>query len=70
MKDAGATFARIYVKKDVHPHVRNEWKRLKDAESLEKNKPENVGRVIRLDPRSRVLYRDDVVIDKWNPAPF
>lgn len=70
LKDAGDSFSRIYVKKDVHPHVRNEWKRLKDAENVEKNKPENIGCVIRLDPRARILYRDNVEIDKWNPAPF
>ena len=58
------------MKKDVHPSVRNEWKRLRDAERTEKDRPENVGCVIRLDVRERKLYRDDVVIDKWNPLFF
>lgn len=57
LKDAGRLFARIYVKKDVHPHIRNEWKRLKEADNTEKSKPENVGRVIRLDPRTSFISR-------------
>lgn len=63
LKTAGENYTRIYVKKDVHPSVRKEWKRLRDAEAREKEKPENVGCVIRLDTRQRKLYRDDDVID-------
>lgn len=70
LKDATAPFDRIYVKKDVHPSVRKEWKRLRDAEDAEKQRPENEGRVTRLDVRERKLYCDEVVIDRWNPAPF
>ena len=70
LKDSSSQYNRIYVKKDVHPSVRNEWKRLRDAERTEKDRPENVGCVIRLDVRERKLYRDDVVIDKWNPLFF
>lgn len=55
LKEGGAAYQRIYVKKDVHPSVRNEWKRLREAENLEKNRPENVGCVIRLDTRERKL---------------
>ena len=70
LKDAGEPFGRIYVKKDVHPSVRNEWRRLREAEAAEKQRPENEGCVIRLDTRERKLYRDDVVIDRWNASPF
>ena len=70
LKEAGAPFERIYIKKDVHPAVRNEWKRLKDVELAEKNRPENVGCTIRLDARERKIYRDNVVIDQWNAYPF
>lgn len=31
------------MKKDVHPHIRYEWKILKEAENVEKSKPGNVG---------------------------
>ena len=67
LKEYSACYSRIFVKKDVHPSVKAEWKRLKDAEQTERDRPENVGCVIRLNVRERKLYRDNVVIDKWNP---
>jgi len=63
-------FKKIYVKKDLHPAVRNEWKRLRDVESAEKRKPENQGCSIELDYISREVKRDDVVIDSWSPTYF
>lgn len=70
LNDFGVPFDRIFVKRDTHPSVRNEWKRLRDAEKAEKEKPENVGSVIRLDTRERKLYRDGVVIDSWQQISF
>lgn len=70
LKEAGAPYERVFVKKDVHPSVRNEWKRLRDVEAAEKGRPENVGCVVRLDTRERKVYRDNVVIGSWQPAPF
>lgn len=70
LKEAGGPYGRIYVKKDVHPSIRNEWKRLRDVETAEKARPENVGCVVRLDTRERKVYRDNVVIDSWNSAPL
>lgn len=67
LKTAGEKYARIYVKKDVHPGVRKEWQRLREAEAKEKERPENAGFDIRLDSRQRKLYRDGEVIDTWNP---
>ena len=43
LKSAGEKFSRIYVKKDVHPGVRKEWQRLREAEAKEKERPENAG---------------------------
>ncbi len=57
---------KIYIMKDVHPSIRAEWRRLREAERKEKERPENAGCVIRLDARERKLYRDGVVIDAWN----
>ena len=67
LKTAGEKFSRIYVKKDVHPGVRKEWQRLREAEAKEKERPENAGCDIRLDTRQRKLYHDGEVIDTWNP---
>lgn len=70
LKNAGEGYERIYIKRDVHPSVRMEWKRLRSSETTEKARPENAGCIIRLDTRERKLYRDDVVIDTWNPQFF
>lgn len=70
LKTSGDTFKRIYVKKDVHPAVRREWQRLRDAEKVEKERPENAGCVIYLNTRERKLYRDGCVIDSWSPQVF
>ena len=70
LKNAGEDYKRIYIKKDVHPSIRKEWKRLYDAERAEKERPENAGCVVRLDARERKLYRDGVVIDSWNLQSF
>ena len=70
LKDKGIPFANIRIKKDLHPAVRQEWKRLKELEEEEKARPENTGMNIRIDYRKRVLLRDDVVIAKWQPKFF
>ncbi len=70
LKDMQEPYKKIYIKKDSHPEVRKEWRRLKTAEEEEKNKPSNAGCNIRLDYREPVLYKDGVVIDKWQPHPF
>ena len=55
------------MKKDVHPGVRTEWQRLREAEMKEKDRPENVGYDIHFDARQRKLFRNGEVIDSWNP---
>ncbi|KAG0727601.1 hypothetical protein GWK47_034297 [Chionoecetes opilio] len=51
LKNAGEAFKKIYVKKDIHPAVRKEWKRLHDAERTEKERAGNVGCVIHFNTR-------------------
>ena len=70
LKEAGDIYKRIFIKKDTHPAVREEWKRLKEAEKREKEKPENIGCNIYIDYKARQLYRDGVVIDKFNLMGF
>ncbi|KAG0730154.1 hypothetical protein GWK47_028854 [Chionoecetes opilio] len=70
LKTAGEAFKKIYVKKDIHPAVRKEWKRLHDAERTEKERAGNVGCVIHFNTWERKLYRDGVVIDSWNLQCF
>lgn len=70
LKNAGSIYSTIYIKKDVHPSVREEWKRLRGVEAAEKENPANVGCTIHLDTKERKVYRDGVVIDSWKPKFF
>lgn len=70
LKSSGDVYKRIYIKKDVHPSIRLEWKRLREVEKREKDRPENMGCTIRLDTKERKVYRDDVIIDAWKQPYF
>ena len=70
LKEKNQVYRTIYVKKDIHPAVRKEGKRLYDAERTEKERPDNQGAVIRFDTKERKLYRNDIVIDSWKPHHF
>ena len=63
-------YKTIFIKKDVHPSVRAEWRRLREAEQAEKERPENIGCNIVFNAKERQLYKDGVVIDKWNWQGF
>ena len=70
LKDAGPSYRRIYVKKNLHPAIRKDWKRLRDVVAAEKAKPVNQGCTITLDYKTRQVTRDGIMIDKWRPAYF
>ena len=73
LKNHGADdhpFRKVYVKKDIHPAVSKEWKRIHDLEKTEKEKPGNQGVEIRFDKETRQLLRDGVVIDRFSPPYF
>ena len=65
LKNKNLPFNKVYLKKDVHPMVRKEFNRLKQAERKEKEKPENEGRNVVYDAASRCILVDDVVVDKF-----
>ena len=60
----------ISLKKDLHPKVRSEYKRLYDVESAEKSKPENVGKNVRYVHETRCVMVDDQVVDRFQPLFF
>ena len=60
----------IRIKKDTHPAVRQEWKRLFEVKQTEQEKPENAGRTILVDMKKRQVICDNEVIDTWNPSFF
>ena len=70
LKEKEEPYKTVYIKKDVHPLVRQEWKRLKDLEKSEKEKAENSGHTIVLDSKNRTLLRDGQIIDRWQPNFF
>ena len=70
LKEAGDTFAKIFIKRDMHPQVRREMNRIRQAEKAEKDKAENTGRTVFYDPDLRTLSVDNVIIDRFKPVFF
>ena len=58
----------VRMKKDTHPAVRAEWKRLFDVKTAEEQKAENANRVVAVDLRKRQVTIDGQVIDTWKPV--
>ena len=63
-------YKKIYVKKDQHPSVRQEWKRLHTVYETEKRRPCNSACTIEFNYRERKVYKDGVVIDQWSMQGF
>ena len=63
-------FKKIFIKKDTHPSVRAEWTRLHEVVRLEKSRSENTGCDIRIDFKTRKVYKDRNIIDQWNMQGF
>lgn len=74
LEGLGQDPALIFVKKDLHPKVRAEWYRLNQVINVEKEKSENIGITISMDPRKRVVYRGEHkpenIIDSWKSNFF
>lgn len=70
LKNVRGSLSTIYIKKDLHPAVRKEYARLRTREREEREKPVNVGANITYDRKDRVLLRDGVVIDRYQPQFF
>lgn len=70
LKSAGERYKKVFIKKDLHPSVREEWRRLRESEKRERERPENQGCNISLNVRERKLYKDGIVIDEWNNQNF
>lgn len=70
LKEAGDTFKRIYIKKDMHPGIRKEFARLKESEKTEKQKPENQGKQVVYDHSTRQVKVDGIVVDQFQPTFF
>ena len=63
-------YKKIFIKKDQHPSVRQEWSRLHAVFKTEKERPCIGGLDIQFNFRERKIYRDGVVIDQWSMQNF
>lgn len=67
LKEAQNPFKKIYIKKDVSPSVRNEFRRLREVVQREKDKPENAGKNVFFNVREKKVYVDDLEVDCYKP---
>ena len=58
-------YKKVFLKKDLHPEVRNEEKRLYDVFKKEKAKPENADKSVIFDRKSRIITCNGEEIDKF-----
>ena len=63
-------YKKIFVKKDQHPSVRQEWTRLHTVFKTEKERTSNFSCNIQFNFRERKIYKDGVVIDQWSMQNF
>ena len=61
-------YSNIYIKKDIHPTINYELNRLRRREKELKEDPANRGVNIQYDYKARVITRDGIVIDRFNPS--
>ena len=58
-------YHRVYLKRDSHPQVRNEEKRLYEVFKWEKEKPENADMNVVFDRKTRVVTVNGQEIDRF-----
>ena len=64
-----ATYSRVYLKRDEHPLVRQEWKRLREVARKERAAPINAECDIKLDYQKRAVTRNGEIIQEF-VSPF
>lgn len=58
-------FNKIFLKKDQHPLVRQEWSRLYETQRQEKDKPENAGKEVMVNRKERTVTVNGEIVDKF-----
>ena len=61
----GSAYRKIFLKKDVHPDVRAEEKRLYEVFKAEKKKPENVNKDVVFNRKTRVVTVNAEEVDRF-----
>lgn len=59
---------KVFIKRDMHPVWRKEHDRLFKLAQEERKKPENTDIEIKYDKKKRVLTRNGLVVDRFNPS--
>ena len=67
LKDQGENdpFKRVFLKRDVHPDIRREEKRLYEVFKAERDKPQNVDFDVIFDRKKRVVTVNGEEIDRF-----
>ena len=60
--------ASIYIRKDTHATLRYEANRLRIREKTERNMPENSNADIYYDRKTRALFKNGIIIDRFRPS--
>ena len=58
---------KVYVKRDLHPSIRKEQRRLRKVVKDERARPENQACNIVYDFKNGVVTKDDTIIDRYCP---
>lgn len=58
-------FNKIFLKKDLHPLVRQEWNRLYETQRKEKEKPENKEKEVLVNRKDRTVTVNGEIVDKF-----
>ena len=61
----GSIYRKVFLKKDVHPDIRAEEKRLYEVFKAERDKPENVNKEVLFDRKTRVVTVNEEVVDRF-----
>ena len=58
-------YKKVFLKRDQHPDIRNEEKRLYEVFKAEKNKPENAEKEVVFDRRTRIVKVNNEEVDRF-----
>ena len=61
----GSEFKKVFLKRDQHPEVRKEEKRLYEVFKAEKKKPENAEKEVIFNRRSRIVTVNNEEVDRF-----
>ena len=70
LKTAGNSFAKVYVRKDIHPAIRKDLNRIRNSKKRQMENPENQGRDVPYDNDTRCVTVDGLIVDRFCPQYF